>query len=198
MKLLKNVLKTIKNHPDKAADIIDSFSDNQFKAKDRLINLLDENGIIDEDSQVVIFGCWYGSILIEKLAPRVKSIVAIDMDQSVIGIGKNNFFPDYDNVDWITTDIFNDKGRRKYIEATLFINTSCEHMPPMKEWEWWHQTDRPYFAFQSNNMYGIEGHTNCVSNMDEFEKQMPSSYIIDKEEIEDTRGIRFTIIGQIC
>lgn len=196
MLLLRNTLKAIKNNPDLSSDIIDSFSDNQFKSKDDLIKLLFVNDLIDKNTNVVIFGCWYGSILIENLAPIVNHIYAIDMDDSVIRIGKNELFKHYDNITWSTYDIFERGHRGIYDTANLFINTSCEHMKPMADWKWFPKGS--IYAFQSNNMYGIEGHINCVDNIDEFEKQMPKSVIIDTHETYEERGTRFTIIGQIC
>ena len=55
-----------------------------------------------------------------------------------------------------------------------------------------------YFAFQSNNMFDIPTHINCVKDMEDFEKQMPfNARIIKRDSIEDNRGTRFTIIGRL-
>lgn len=195
---LDNTIDVILNNEDKAEDIFDSFSSNQFAAKNKLLEMVDD--IIDNDSVVVIFGCWYGSILVDRLAPKVKHIHAIDMNNETLNIGKS-LFPHYDNVTWLDIDVFQHQKYDFYREARLIINTSCEHMPPMNQWEPWQwiaKRNRPYYAFQSNDIYGIEGHINCVDNIEQFEKQIPKSMIIDTAEIEDTRGTRFTIIGQIC
>ncbi|BCU99045.1 MAG: hypothetical protein CM15mV25_0400 [uncultured marine virus] len=61
----------------------------------------------------------------------------------------------------------------QYDNVDLFINTSCEHMKPMKEWG--HtimknpvgRTSPTHFAFTSNNMYDIE-HINCVDTIEDF------------------------------
>ena len=37
--IFRNVLKTIKEHPEMSNDILDSYSDNQFKAKLKLLEL---------------------------------------------------------------------------------------------------------------------------------------------------------------
>ena len=37
------------------------------------------------------------------------------------------------NVDWITADLF-EEYKECYNTADIFINTSCEHMLPMKWW----------------------------------------------------------------
>ena len=66
----------------------------------------------------------------------------------------------------------------QYRTADLFINTSCEHMPSMKDWPLWDwilYKNNPYFAFTSNNMTDIEGHVNCINSIEEFEKQLPDT-----------------------
>lgn len=200
------ILKVIKNNPEIYLDIIDSFSNNQFLSKTRLFYLLDNLNILDNDCEVVIFGCWYGSILIPILSPRVKKIVGIDIDTKSLQIAKNSFFKNYNNVEFITGDVFKN-FRNQFRTTSLFINTSCEHMKPMNEWgpksnfkvPWWNRVkNNAYFAFQSNNMFNIEGHINCVNSIKEFKTQMPlNSNILLEDVISDDRGERYTIIGQI-
>jgi len=195
--LFKRVLKELKDI-NRTNDIIDSFSDNQFKSKKKLLDLIETLDILDNNSTITIFGCWYGSILIPTLSPKVQKIIAIDLDDDVIRIAKNKFFKHLDNVSWSTGDVFI-KYRNDYPLTTLFINTSCEHMPSMKDWPWWNtlQNDA-YFAFQSNNMNQIEGHINCVHSLEEFKNQLPlNSKVIFEDELKDDRGTRYTLIGKI-
>ena len=95
-------------------------------------------------------------------------------------------------------------GRIRY--ANLVINTSCEHMKPMREWgpapqyknPWWDRVSPAYFAFQSNAMFDIPTHINCVNNIEEFKKQLPDrAEVLIEDEIPDERGTRFTLIGKI-
>lgn len=196
MDLLRRVMKAIRNNIDRAADIADSFSDNQFKSKDKIIELLNDNDLIGSNTKVVIMGCWYGSILVDYLAPKVNHITAIDIDDTALRIGKNILFSQYDNIDWIHVDLFNDKNRRKYREATLFINPSCEHMQDMKNWPYFPKDS--FFVFTSNDMFDIKDHTNCVNTLEEFKTQLPKYIPIEETEVEDSRGKRFIVIGQIC
>ena len=108
------------------------------------------------------------------------------------------------NVDFITGDVF--QFRDQYKTTDLFINTSCEHMKPMREWgpapeyknPWWDRVSPAYFAFQSNAMFDIPTHTNCVNNIEEFKKQLPDrAEVLIEDEIPDERGTRFTLIGTI-
>lgn len=181
--------------------LLDSYSPNQFISKEKLIDMIEVLDVINENSEIVIFGSWYGSILIPAFK-YVKNITAIDLDEEVINIGKNRLFDKYDNVNWRSHDVFDGNKLDFYRTADLFINTSCEHMPSMKDWPLWEWVNRkksPYFAFQSNNMFDIPTHTNCVHTLEEFKSQLPANAkVLIEDEIEDTRGIRFTLVGQIC
>lgn len=195
--LFRNVLKVIKGRPESSLDIIDSFSDNQFNSKKTLLRLIEELNILRSDSSVFIMGCWYGSILIPLLSDKVSKIIAMDLDDTVIRIGKNKLFKEYTNIIWSTGDVFLYPICEPNVN--LIINTSCEHMTSMKDWPFWDRVgDNAYFAFQSNDMYQIEGHTNCVSSIEEFKLQMPDdATILYENELPDERGTRYTLIGQL-
>ena len=134
-------------------------------------------------------------------------------------------FSEHKNVDFQCFDVF-EKYIDTYKDTNLIINTSCEHMPPMKEWPWFRYSametdtvypkgyadDKPFykrvydeaklssncwFAFQSNNMFGIEGHINCVNSLEEFESQLPErARVYFRDEVEDTRGTRYMLVGK--
>ena len=174
-------------------DLLDSVSPNQYKSKERLIKHVENLQLVDQNSDIVILGGWYGSILIPAFK-YVNRITHIDLDDKVIGIAKNRLFDHYKNVDFITSDVF-DKNRKGRIEnANLIINTSCEHMPSMKKLK---LNTKAYFAYQSNNMYDIEGHINCVSSIEEFKHQLPENAKVKVEDkITDERGTRFLLVGK--
>ena len=192
--LFKNIMNEARNNPD----LLDSFSPNQFKSKENLINHIKKLNILNSESEIVIFGCWYGSILIPAFYNEVKRITAIDIDDNVIGIAKNRIFKNYDKIDFIINDAFVWANKSSRIKSTnLIINTSCEHMQPMKNLPILN-TINSYFAFQSNNMFDIETHINCVNSIEQFKKQLPSkAKILIEDQIEEDRGIRFTLIGQL-
>ena len=213
--LFDNVVKTINNKNNYMDDILDSFSSNQLLSKGALLNAIDDLDILNKDSQVVIWGSWYGSILIPNLTNKVKKIHCIDVDDNVLRIAKNNIFKHVKNVDFINTDIF-DNYKKFYADTNLIINTSCEHMPPMKEWKWFGHGaiegdkkivpffDTPklssecYFAFQSNNMDYIEDHINCVYSLEEFKEQLPDrAKVLYEEEVADSRGTRYMLVGKL-
>ena len=191
------------NRTAEEKDLLDSFSPNQFLSKMNLINHINSLNILTKNSQIVIFGSWYGSILIPAFYDKVQKITCIDQDSKVINRAKYELFKDLD-VDFITGDVF--EFRNAYKNANLFINTSCEHMKPMREWgpapeyknPWWDRVSPAYFAFQSNAMFDIPTHINCVNNIEEFKQQLPDkAEILIEDEIPDDRGTRFTLIGKI-
>lgn len=210
---IDNVMQTIHEHVDRKDDILDSFSSNQCRSKSALLNEVDKLDILDANSTVVIWGGWYGSILIPHLTNKVKKIINIDLDDEATKISKK-FFSNFENVDYICDDIFK-TYRDIYLDTNLIINTSCEHMPPMKDWTWFQKgslsTDSQYkhkfgspklsddchFAFQSNNMFDIEGHINCVNSLEEFKDQLPErAKVLHEEKIVDTRGTRYMLVGK--
>ena len=192
LKLFKNIIAEARHN----TDLLDSYSPNQFKTKERLIGHIRDLNVVDDKSEITILGGWYGSILIPAFK-EAKRISLIDLDKQVVSIAKQRLFKHYKNLDFITSDVFDDNryGRIRY--ANLIINTSCEHMKDMKELKAL-QDSNAYFAFTSNNMFDIEGHTNCVNNIEQFEQQMPdNAKVLVRDSITDDRGTRFMLIGKL-
>lgn len=223
--LLLSFLDTIRSYPDLESRILDSYSDNQFLSKTALLNAVDNLDILNKDSEVTIWGGWFGSIIIPKLSDKVSKIYNIDTDGDCLRIAKNYLLKDYTNIEYYENDVF-DTYRECYKDTNLIINTSCEHMPPMKEWPWFafssmdgdnidikykrddlsrkkvyvspRLSNNCYFAFQSNNMFGIEGHINCVNSITEFKEQLPErAEVLFEEEVKDTRGTRYMLVGKL-
>tara|TARA_B100000401_G_C52699297_1_gene668283 strand:- start:262 stop:861 length:600 start_codon:yes stop_codon:yes gene_type:complete len=189
LQLFKNIMREGRHN----TDLLDSFSPNQFKSKEMLIKMVNDLSMVDNNSEIVILGGWYGSILIPAFK-HVKRITLIDLNDQVIGLAKRRLFNHYDNVDFITSDVWNENRLGRIQNANLIINTSCEHMRPMKELK---LDTNAYFAYQSNNMRSIKDHINCVGGIDEFQKQLPdNARVLDKGIIEDERGLRFTLVGK--
>ena len=188
--LFKKIMAEARNNKD----LLDSVSPNQYKSKEVLIKHVENLQLIDQNSELVIFGGWYGTILIPAFK-YVDRITLIDKDKDVIGVAKNRLFDHYKNVDFISKGVFDWAPDSKRIKTcNLIINTSCEHMSSMKNLE---LDTKAYFAYQSNNMYDIEGHINCVSSIEEFKYQLPdNAKVMVEDKIIDERGARFLLIGK--
>ena len=189
LKLFKNIIAEARHN----TDLLDSYSPNQFKTKERLIGHIRDLNVVDDKSEITILGGWYGSILIPAFK-EAKRISLIDLDKQVVSIAKQRLFKHYENLDFITSDVFHNDRKGRIQNADLIINTSCENMESMKKLN---LNTNAYFAFQSNNMYEIHDSVNCVSSIEEFRWQMPDNVKILKEDtIRDDRGTRFTLIGK--
>ena len=190
LQLFKNIMQEGRTN----TDLLDSYSPNQFKSKERMVKLIRDQLIVSTNSEIVIFGCWYGSILIPAFK-EVKRITAIDINPTTISIAKNSLFNHYKNVDFICDDVFkwaSDSSRIK--KTNLIINASCENMKSMKEL---HLDTNAYFAFQSNDMYDNHDSVNCVKGLGEFKLQLPNNTkVLLEDKIQDDRGTRFTLIGK--
>ena len=193
--ILDNLITSSMREVRDNKDLLDSFSPNQFISKLNLINHIESLDILNKNSEIVIFGCWYGSILIPAFYNKVKRITGIDINAQVISRNKYNLYPEFKKLDFITGDVFEWAADSSRIKKTdLIINASCENMKSMNELQ---LDTNAYFAFQSNNMYDIHDSINCVKSMDEFRKQLPNNTkILIEDEVPDDRGTRFTLIGK--
>ena len=182
---------------------IDSFSPSQVESKMWLVDALSIIPI--KEPQIQLFGGWNGIVLTRLLIQNldnVKRIHNIDLDEKAI-----NVFLKYR---WETQD----DNREKRLYAThgdvrtphkydrhidIVINTSSEHMPNLKEII----KDKEYkpeclFALQSNNMFYVEDHINCVNNEEELIEKSGLSKVVYKGSLDMSNGYkRFMVIGYV-
>ena len=213
------------NRSGEEKDLLDSFSPNQFSSKMNLVDHVNSLDFLTKESEIVIMGSWYGSILIPAFYDKVKKITCIDVDKTMLNMAKYTLFKDLD-VDWISDDVFA-TFRDQFKTTDLFINTSCENMKPMRDWgpigpksrydeiyrkrfgipqtytdPWWDRVanrEKPaYFAFQSHNIFDIHDSYNCVKTIEEFKTQLPDrAEVLIEDSMPFETGTRFTLIGKI-
>jgi hypothetical protein len=182
------------NFPYRLEDFIRSFSENQVYAKTWLIEQLIMHPICDvKDKEVWVLGSWYGTILVHlliKKIPNIKTIHLVDYDKEALDIA-GGMFKEY-NVQLHHYDINFDWPK---IEGDLIINTSCEHMWPMKDYPF-----KGLCVFQSNNFKEEQAHINCVDSLEEFVEQTGIKEIDYKGEIQfhkwDEHHKRYMVIGK--
>ena len=185
------------NEIGKTEEFINSFSYNQFKSKQWLIDEMIKLDLLQDNTKVTVLGCWFGTVLFPELLKRnVDMIYGYDMDTYAIDVS-NRLFKNFNKVKFIKDDIWINKPC--YInETNIIINTSCEHMPPMKDWN--HYKEGTY-VFQSTNVTNEKDHINCVNDIEEFENQMHP--MLDKLWVGENdidhidNGKRFMIVGKI-
>jgi hypothetical protein len=179
--------------------LIDSFSTNQCESKKWMIDTLDELGVLQEDKNYGVLGCWFGSVLFPALKKyNPKRIYGYDMDMYALEVGKH-IFKGAGNISMKNVDVWTDFPPSLDL-VDVIINTSCEHMPPMREWKWYGKLkEDAVFVFQSNNMTEYEDHINCAESLEDFEDQMHSMMNIlwsgEKPIDYHENAKRFMIVG---
>lgn len=203
-------------------DIYDAFSRSQIKSKIWLIDELENvRQSLPEPvyKHVAIFAGWYGqlkSIYDKKLTYR--KIRNIEMDRNAceasdyifnlselenykvkaVNADINNLTLHKNGYEW---DVENFRENTKYSEKflpDLIINTSAEHMTE----EWYNQIrfknmdSNPIVAIQSNNLFDIPEHINCVHSVDHMKKKFPMKEILFEGELQLKGYKRVMLIGR--
>lgn len=197
--------------------ISDAFSRGQVQSK---IWLTDELANIQTNySNVLLLAGWYGqlkSIYVKKLTYSKMRIV--DTDRSACEIS-DSVFNLYDIEDYkvksVCADINNltlyqsgfefdvenfSSGKviaEKFL-PDLIINTSAEHMSD----DWFKQIrfkqleGDPVVAIQSNNLFDVLEHINCVHSVDHMKKKFPMREVLYEGELQLKGYKRFMLIGR--
>ncbi len=188
----KATQKAISKYPERALDLAKSFEERKVKAKTRMmikLNYYQEIGTLPSCIQRInVIGGWYGNIIIPLIDRFLtyKEINFYEIDSTALSIAQNIYFPERFDIKWIMQNANEIKfsGNDK-----LTINTSCEHMAPLK-------IENGYVALQSNDYENVEEHFNCVNSPDELIEQ----YNLEKVWYADTKNYkdynRFTVIGR--
>jgi len=200
--ILDRITFVVNNKPHIINNLMNSYRRNQYNSKMHLVSTIESLGIFDEIDNITVLACWYGTVLFPLLSKHCNSITGYDMDNNCASVSRAR---PISNAIIKTANIWID-NLPKLKDADLIINTSCEHMPPMKYWNKWNQImPGTFIAFQSNDMIGVSDHVNCVKSLTEFRDQMPSNLEIISASVNDINhknnnietDKRFTIIGQI-
>lgn len=174
-----------------------SMNPSQLVSKRWLVDEIPENIKI---KNVVILGGWFSPFLPEMLLkkfPNINVIENVDMDPECSNITyslnkrhKNIYFYNVRDVVFDRCSKFSD----------LIINTSCEHMYPMKNFisDNWEYVNNSLFVFQSNNERRHKEHINCVDSEEELIIQSGLTNIIYSGQKElPNKTKRFMVIGKV-
>lgn len=176
--------RAIKKFPHRAHDIVQSFDEKQVKCKQWLYDELSNIPIASQ--RIYVAGSWYGNILVPHLMDLYpdSEIRLHDIDEETIYISKNIYFKD---CPMVKPDVVDSS---EYEYKYFMINTSCEHMQPLK--------CRPntYVVLQSNDYKEVEEHTNCVDSPDELADQYNVSEVYYSGELKFKNYTRFMVIGK--
>jgi hypothetical protein len=192
----------------------DALSKYQIQSKRWLVRALVET-IGFRFEQVYVLGGWLGILPFLMLSEgfQINQIFNMDIDESVLEPSMyvnhefNSIYPTYyarcmdaykltyDN-DLIPVNTQMINGDTITGNPDLIINTACEHLADFGKW----MSRIPYgktVVLQSNNMFGIDDHVNCVSSIEEFMAECMLSEIKFSGTLDlgDTWK-RFMIIGK--
>jgi hypothetical protein len=215
-KIFRGINNLFKSDADRSA-INDAFSRSQIKSK---LWLVEELYNIDKNyDNVLVMAGWFGQlkgIYEKKLLYAKMRIVEVDKfacetSDYVFNLSNlenykvksvnadiNNLTLHKNGYEW---DVENFKDGTKYSEKflpDLIINTSAEHMTE----EWFHQIrfkeleSRPIVAIQSNNLFDIPEHVNCVHSVDHMKKKFPMREILFEGELQLKGYKRVMLIGR--
>ena len=215
-KIFRGIMSYLKLNLDSNA-LKDAFSRSQMKSK---IWLIEELAKIDTNyDNVVVMAGWFGQLksIYDKRLTYAKMRI-VEMDKSACETSDYIFnlsnlenykvksvFADINNLtmhkngyEW---DVENFKENIKYGEKflpNLIINTSAEHMTE----DWFFQIkfkemeSNPIVAIQSNNLFDIPEHINCVHSVDHMKKKFPMKEILFEGELQLKGYKRVMLIGR--
>lgn len=197
--------------------IYDAMSRSQIKSK---IWLIEELAKIETDyDKVAVFAGWFGQIKTiydKRLTYSKMRIVEMDKEAcetsdyvfnisnlenykvKAVNADINNLTLHKNGYEW---NVENFKEGTKYSEKflpDLIINTSAEHMTE----EWYNQIrfkemeSNPIVAVQSNNLFDIPEHINCVHSVDHMKKKFPMKEILFEGELQLKGYKRVMLIGR--
>jgi hypothetical protein len=118
-------------------------------------------------------------------------IKSVNADINLLALHKNGY-------EW---QVENFKESTSYTEKflpDLIINTSAEHMTE----EWFHQLrfkqleGDPIVAIQSNNLFDLDEHVNCVHSVDHMKKKFPMRKVLFAGELQLKGYKRVMLIGR--
>jgi len=163
-----------------------SINDNQRKCKKWLLDTIS----IKSPGSILVLGGWYGGIaaMLKRKYGCLVRCIDIDPDCKRVGRKIYNDFIQFRSLDFIDYPI-----EKKYHD--LIVSTSCEHF---KKEDLLDFIDRApegiTFCLQSNNYFGIDGHINCSSSLEEFVEYLPfKSYWAGELSLEKYN--RFMVVG---
>jgi len=164
----------------------DSLSKCQMISKFYLIKLLADEPV----DEILIAGAWYGQLAQMLNDANVgSSYTGVDFDRSIA----------------VTAERLNRHINYKHVIADMYdydyngydtvINTSCEHIPNLKEWLDL-LPEATTVILQSNNYTELEEHINCSESIEDFANKADLHEVMVSHELELPLYTRYTIIGR--
>lgn len=203
---LTQSIKALNQYPAYKNNLLDSISDGQNLSKNWLVEELNDRNL----GNVILCAGWYAMLLIDQRL-KFTRCVGVDIDpicEPVSKILHKHLVIDGWKFQAVTKNIHDINYRKDTFSVTrgdgstaeftmipdTIINTSCEHIENFSEWYNLIPSGK-LVILQTNNGFDIPEHVNCVSSLEDFEKQTPMSEVIYSGEREMPKFTRYMRIG---
>lgn len=216
-KIFRNIMSYQKLHLDGSA-LRDAFSRGQIKSKIWLIqelanlnmhyhNVLVMAGWFGQLMHIYSTQLTYGKMRIVELDPAAcetsdyvfnldnlteHKVKAVCADINQLTLHQNGY-------EWSVENFRDNTSYTEKFLPDLIINTSAEHMTEA----WFHQlrskqlASDPIVAIQSNNLFDIAEHVNCVHSVDHMMKKFPMREVLFAGELQLKGYKRVMLIGRV-
>jgi hypothetical protein len=204
---LTQSIKALTQYPNYKSNLIDSISDGQNLSKNWLVEKINNKNL----GNVFLCAGWYAMLLIDKRL-NFNRCVSVDIDPICEPVSKilhkhlviNNW--KYQAVTKDIKEINYNLEKFSFVRSDgsiaelsmspdTIINTSCEHIENFSDWYKLLPKGK-LVILQTNNGFDIPGHVNCVSSLEEFEKQTPLTEVLYSGEREMPKFTRYMRIGK--
>ena len=133
------------------------------------------------DCTLVVYGAWYGTLALLahwRLAAAPRRVICVDLDAAACELGAATVGALCPGVEFRVGDMLElDLAALGSPPSPVIVNTSCEHVPGLRDW--WKQVPAGRLAaLQSNNHRHCADHVNCVDSVEEFKRQLPMSTVL--------------------
>ena len=187
--------ETKKQRPWAFRRLLDASTTSQLQSKLWIVNELINLNI--QPNRVALLGGWFGHLITPLLIDElnVKYIRNYEIDEDAIKISfKLN--ARYKDIVYKTSkkNVMIDEIENDF---DLVINSSCEHMFPMKKFRELNPHLKPIYVLQSTNETKYDDHINCVNSPNELANQaILEDVYYTGSKILDNGMTRYMVIGK--
>ena len=202
--------ETQKQRPWQSRRLLDSSTTSQLQGKLWLVNELQKLDL--KFSKVCLVGGWFAQfitpLMIDNFNVEFIHNWEIDEDAQKISYKFNRRYKEDNRYRAYCSNLFeyhwSDEVKKYYnywnkfrnANYDLVINTSCEHMYPMKKLREYNPDLKSWFVLQSTNETKFDDHINCVNSTKELAEQGELKQILYEGQLTLDNGMtRFMVIG---
>ena len=187
--------ETQKQRPWQFKRLTNSSTTSQLQGKLWLINELQKLDL--KFTKVCLIGGWFAQFITPLIFDNFKVDIIhnydIDEDAQKISYKFNRRYKEEGKYKAIRTNTLIHPLKEEY---DIIINTSCEHMYPMKKFRELNPNLKAWFVLQSTNENKFDDHINCVNSTKELAEQGKLKQVLYEGQLTLDNGMtRFMVIG---